>query len=189
MKSIAIYCGSSLGYDTKIQELAYELGKTLAQDGITVVYGAAKIGIMGQVAKGALENNGRVVGVIPEFLQIKEIVHTELHELYVTQTMAERKLKLIDLSEGFIALPGGFGTLEELFEVVTALQLGQIQKPVAVLNINGYYDNLFAMVDTMVTNGFLKQENADMIIVETTIESLLQKMKAFVPRSLPKWVK
>lgn len=188
MKSIAIYCGSSLGNDPKIVADATELGKKLAQENIKVIYGGAKIGIMGTVANTALENGGEVIGIIPEFLKRKEVVHANLTELHTTQTMVERKMKMIDLSEGFIALPGGFGTLEELFEVMTALQLAQITHPVAILNSNGYYDELIAMMKTMIEKQLLKEKNFDMLIVETDITKLLERMRNFVPQATPKWL-
>ncbi|MEM6719076.1 MAG: TIGR00730 family Rossman fold protein [Bacteroidota bacterium] len=189
MKSIAIYCGSSLGNDPKIVADAAELGKKLAQENITVIYGGSKIGIMGTVANAALEHGGEVIGVIPEFLKRKEIAHTDLTELHTTQTMVARKMKMIELAEGFIALPGGFGTMEELFEVITALQLAQIQHPVAILNSNGYYDELIAMMHTMMQKQLLKEKNFDMLIIEKDIPKLLERMKNFVPQATPKWLK
>ncbi|WP_298514801.1 TIGR00730 family Rossman fold protein [uncultured Kordia sp.] len=189
MKSIAIYCGSSLGNDPKIVSDAIELGKVLAKENITVVYGGAKIGIMGTVADATLDNGGEVIGVIPEFLKHKEIAHTNLTELHTTQTMVERKMKMIELSEGFIALPGGFGTMEELFEVMTALQLAQIPHPVAILNSNGYYDELIALMKTMMQKELLKEKNFDMLIIESDVSTLLERMKNFVPLATPKWLK
>ncbi|AXG70936.1 LOG family protein YvdD [Kordia sp. SMS9] len=189
MKSIAIYCGSSLGNDPKIVADAAELGKKLAEENITVIYGGARIGIMGTVANTALKHEGKVIGVIPEFLKRKEVVHTELTELHTTETMVERKMKMIDMAEGFIALPGGFGTLEELFEVITALQLAQMEHPVAILNSNGYYDQLIAMMQTMMQKELLKPKNFDMLIIETDIQILLERMRNFVPKTTPKWLK
>ena len=189
MKSIAIYCGSSLGNDPKIVEDAIELGKKLAEENIAVVYGGAKIGIMGTVADAALNNGGEVIGVIPEFLKRKEIAHTNLTELYTTETMVARKMKMIELSEGFIALPGGFGTMEELFEVITALQLAQIQHPVAILNSNGYYNELIALMKNMMQKQLLKEKNFDMLIIENDVTKLLERMRNFVPQATPKWLK
>lgn len=188
MKSIAIYCGSSLGNDPKFVEDAVELGKKLAEEHITVVYGGSKIGIMGAVANAVLENGGEVIGVIPTFLKRKEIVHTHLSQLHTTETMVARKMKMIELSEGFIALPGGFGTMEELFEVITALQLAQIAHPVAILNSNGYYDELIAMMQTMMQKQLLKEKNFNMLIIEKDISILLERMKNFVPQAIPKWL-
>ena len=143
---------------------------------------------MGTVANTALENGGEVIGVIPEFLKRKEVVHENLTELHTTQTMMERKMKMIALSEGFIALPGGFGTLEEIFEVITALQLAQIEHPVAILNSNGYYDELIAFMQTMIEKQLLKEKNFDMLIIETDITRLLERMRNFVPQVTPKWL-
>ncbi|WP_430413240.1 TIGR00730 family Rossman fold protein [Kordia sp.] len=188
MKSIAVYCGSSLGTDDKIVSDARKLGITMAQQQITLVYGGAQIGIMGTVANAVLEYGGKVIGVIPEFLKRREVAHLGITELHTTTTMVERKIKMIDLAEGFIALPGGFGTMEELFEVITALQLAQIAHPVAILNSNGYYDELIAMMHTMMKKGLLKEKNFDMLIIETDVSILLERMRNFVPKQIPKWI-
>ena len=189
LRSISVFCGSSEGNDTLIISQAIELGETLAKENITLVYGAAKIGIMGKVAEATLENHGKVIGVIPEFLKLKEVVHLGLHELITTDNMHQRKLKMHELSDGFIALPGGFGTFEELFEIITWAQLGLHQKPIGLLNINGFYKDLINMVETMAAKGFLKIENLDLLIVDDNIDSLLNKMKTFKPNSVPKWLK
>lgn len=189
LNSICVYCGSSTGIDPEIVDQARQLGETLAQKEITLVYGAAKIGIMGAVAQGALDQNGKVIGVIPEFLQIKEVVHTGLTELIVNKTMHERKMQLQELSDGFVTLPGGFGTMEELFEVLTWSQLALHQKPIGMLNINGFYDDLLAALKNMVDKGFLKQENFDILLVDTSVDGLLEKMNNFKPMAMPKWLK
>lgn len=189
LKSICVYCGSSEGSDKDIISQAKVLGKTLAKRDITVVYGAAKIGIMGTVAQAALDQGGNVIGVIPKFLMIKEVVHTGLTELIVNNTMHERKMKLQALSDGFITLPGGFGTMEELFEVLTWSQLALHQKPVGLLNVNGFYDDLLSALKNMVDKGFLKQENLEILLVDTTVDGLLAQMQAFVPQAMPKWLK
>jgi len=188
LNALCVYCGSSAGNDPKIISNAQELGKTLAQRNITVVYGAAKIGVMGAVAQAALDAHGKVIGVIPEFLKIKEVVHTGLTELIVNDTMHERKMKLQELSDGFITLPGGFGTMEELFEVLTWSQLALHQKPVGMLNVNGFYDDLLAALKNMVDKGFLKQENLDILLVDTSVDGLLAQMEAFTPQAMPKWL-
>lgn len=189
MKSIAVYCGSSPGNDPVITAQTYELGKALAMQNITMVYGGAKVGLMGTVTQGVLDHDGNVIGVIPEFLKRKEIVHEGIQQLYTTKTMAERRAKMIEMSEGFIALPGGFGTMEELFEVITALQLSQIKHPVAVLNSNGYYDHLIALLQTMQSKNLLKPENYELLIVEDNVSTLLKRMHEFVPKNTPKWMK
>jgi uncharacterized protein (TIGR00730 family) len=188
LTSVAVFCGSSEGNDTSIISQAMILGETMAKREITLVYGAAKIGIMGKVAKGALNYNGKVIGVIPEFLKKKEVVHLGLYKLITTKNMHERKLKIHELSDGFIALPGGFGTLEELFEIITWAQLGLHQKPIGLLNINGFYENLVKMLETMTVKGFLKMENLDLLIVDDSIDSLLDKMANFKPLQVPKWL-
>ncbi|WP_452600108.1 LOG family protein [Pontimicrobium sp. MEBiC01747] len=189
MKSIAVFCGASLGNDEQIVSTAYTLGETLAKQNITLVYGAAKIGIMGQVANGATDANGTTIGVIPEFLKTKEIVHNELSELIVTTNMHDRKVLMYEKSDGFMIIPGGFGTMDEFFEIATWGQLGLHTKPIGILNINGYYDALIAQCDTMVARGFLKQEHRDAIVIDITIEGLLEKMNNFKPLPAPKWLK
>ncbi len=189
LDSICVFCGSSEGNDTKVISEAFVLGEKLAQQGITLVYGAAKIGIMGQVAQGALGCKGKVIGVIPEFLKLKEVVHQGLSELITTENMHQRKMKMHELSNGFITLPGGFGTLEELFEIITWAQLGLHQKPIGLLNINGFYNDLLALLENMVRRGFLKMENYELLIVDDNIDQLLEKMRSFKPVQVPKWLK
>jgi len=189
LQAIAVFCGSSEGNDTKIISEAEVLGKTLANENITLVYGAAKIGIMGKIAQTSLDNRGKVIGVIPEFLKMKEVVHLGLTELVTTANMHERKLKMHELSDGFIALPGGFGTLEELFEIITWAQLGLHQKPIGLLNINGFYDDLINMLETMVAKGLLKMANFELLIVENDIDRLLDKMRGYKSQPVPKWLK
>jgi len=188
LTSISVFCGSSEGNDTIIISQALKLGETLAKQDITLVYGASKIGIMGKVAQGVLDHKGKAIGVIPEFLKKKELVHLGLHKLITTKNMHQRKLKMHDLSDGFIALPGGFGTLEELFEIITWSQLGLHQKPIGLLNTNGFYNDLIELLEKMVVKGFLKMENLELLIVDDNIESLLNKMKAFKPIQVPKWL-
>lgn len=188
MKSVSVFCGSSEGNDQTIIETAYELGQTLAENDITLVYGAAKIGIMGKVAKGALDREGKVIGVIPHFLETKEIVHDGLDELIVTDNMHDRKVIMYDRSDGFMIIPGGFGTMDEFFEITTWGQLGLHTKPIGILNINGYYDALIQQCNKMVERGFLKQENLDAVVVDTTIEGLLAKIHNYVPLPAPKWL-
>ncbi|WP_109298967.1 TIGR00730 family Rossman fold protein [Aquimarina sp. AU474] len=189
LNSICVFCGSSEGNDTHIISQAFLLGEKLAQQEITLVYGAAKIGIMGQVAKGVLEHKGKVIGVIPEFLKLKEVIHQGLSELITTHNMHERKMKMHQLSDGFITLPGGFGTLEELFEIITWSQLGLHQKPIGLLNIGGFYDDLLGLLENMVRRGFLKMENYELLLVDKDMDKLLEKMRAFKPVQVPKWLK
>ena len=188
LTSVAVFCGSSEGNDTIIISQAIKLGETLAKQNITLIYGASKIGVMGKVAQGVLEHKGKAIGVIPEFLKKKELVHLGLHKLITTKNMHQRKLKMHDLSDGFIALPGGFGTLEELFEIITWAQLGLHQKPIGLLNTNGFYNDLIELLEKMTVKGFLKMENLELLIVDDNIESLLNKMKVFKPMQVPKWL-
>ena len=146
LNRIAVFCGSSSGNDMAITVAAETLGSYMVDQQIELVYGAAKIGVMGELAKIVLDNGGKVIGVIPEFLKRKEVVHLGLTQLITTENMHQRKLEMSELSDGFIALPGGFGTLEELFEIITWAQLGLHQKPVGLLNINGFYDPLLALL-------------------------------------------
>jgi len=189
MKSIVVFCGSSEGNDPEVLKAASELGGVFAERNITLVYGAAKIGVMGKIAQAALDGGGNVIGVIPDFLKIKEVFHSGLSELIVTENMHERKLKMHDLSDGIIMLPGGFGTLEEFFEMITWAQLGLHQKPIGVLNTNGFYNDLLKMLQKMVGQGFLKIENYDMILVDEDVTGLLKQMEYYKPLPLPKWIK
>lgn len=188
MKNITVFCASSFGTDAAFEQEAFQLGATLAKNNIGLVYGGAQVGLMGAVANGALSKGGTVTGVLPQFLQTKEIAHAGLTELILTETMHERKTKMNDLSDGVIALPGGFGTLEELFEILTWAQLGLHKKPVALLNVNGFYDELIAFIDTMVSKGLLKAVNRDMLLVDTNADALLDKMRKYKAPEVGKWM-
>lgn len=188
LKTICVFSGSSEGNDTYIIDKAEQLGKTFAINNITLVYGAAKIGIMSIIAKAVLSEKGKVIGIIPEFLKKKELVHLGLSKLITTQNMHERKLKMQELSDGFIALPGGLGTLEELFEIFTWLQLGLHSKPIGLLNVNRFYDNLLKLLENMVRKGFLSLENYELLLVDDNINTLLQKMQNFKDPKKPKWL-
>lgn len=188
MKGISIFCGSSLGEDKKIIASAYHLGTYLAQKKVTLVYGGGKVGLMGQVAQGALDTGGQIIGVIPNFLKQKEVHHTGLSELILVETMHERKLKMHELSDGVIMLPGGFGTFEEFFEMLTWAQLGLHQNPIGILNVNGFYDPLIQMFENMVTHRFLKDDHKNMVLVDNNIERLLEKMNNYAGHGIPKWM-
>jgi len=188
MKSIVVFCGASMSNDSIINKQAYDFGKLLAGQKVELIYGGAKIGVMGEVASGVLENKGKAIGVIPDFLTSKEVVHTDLSELIITDTMHERKLKMHELSDGIVALPGGFGTLEELFEMLTWAQLGLHKKPIGILNINGFYDDLLHFIENMIAKGLLKPDQKQLLIVADTAEELLEKMQAFQPLPVPKWM-
>ncbi|TJZ62360.1 TIGR00730 family Rossman fold protein [Sphingobacterium olei] len=188
MNSISIFCASSPGFDESWMEAARHVGEYLASKKITLVYGGGRVGLMGAVADGALAKHGKVIGVIPKFLNSKEIAHSGVTDLICVDTMHERKTIMDDMSEGIIALPGGFGTLEELFEMITWAQLGLHQKPVGILNTNGIYDHLIAFINHLVQVGFLKKENQEMLLVDKTIEGLILKMESYEAPNVPKWL-
>ncbi|HLW33407.1 MAG TPA: TIGR00730 family Rossman fold protein [Aequorivita sp.] len=188
LNTICVFCGSSDGNDPAITEAAKTLGEIFAQEDITLVYGAAKIGVMGTLAKSVLDNNGQVIGIIPEFLKMKEVVHLGLTELITTQNMHQRKMKMQEESDAFIALPGGMGTLEELFEIVTWLQLGLHKKPIGILNVNGFYDDLITLLENMVRKALLSQENFNLLLVDSDPKKLLVKMTNFERPDLTKWL-
>lgn len=188
MKSIAVFCGASISSDPVINKQAYNFGQVLAEQNLQLIYGGAKIGVMGEVASAMLNNGGKAIGVIPDFLTSKEVVHTYLSELIITETMHERKLKMHELSDAIVALPGGFGTLEELFEMLTWAQLGLHKKPIGILNINGFYDDLLHFIETMIDKGLLKPDQKQLLLVADTTEELLEKMRVFKPLPVPKWM-
>lgn len=181
MRSIAVFCGSNEGYDESYREIAYQLGAYLAEKNIQIVYGAARIGLMGAVAAGALDNGGKVIGVIPHFLKTEEVAHDGLTELILVDTMHQRKIKMHELSDGVIVLPGGWGTMDEMFEMLTWGQLGLHEKPVALLNVNGFYDGLQVLTSVMVREGFLSECVMQMLLTSYTIEDLLPQMEAYIP--------
>jgi len=189
MKRIAVYCGSSSGVNGVYREEAANLGRVLAQQNTEVVFGGGKVGLMGHLADAVMEAGGRVTGIIPGFLHVKEVAHEGLTEMITVETMHERKALIYKISDAFIALPGGFGTLDELFEMLTWAQLGLHQKPVGILNVNGYFNAILDGVDNMLNEGFLKLENRNMIQVSGQAEELLQKMKQYRAPALPKWIK
>ena len=188
MKSIVVFCGSGQGNNECYSRAAKETGQLLAGKGIRVIYGGAKVGLMGAVADATLAAGGDVTGVIPQFLKTKEVVHEGLTELITVATMHERKLKMHELSDGIIALPGGWGTMEELFEMLTWGQLGLHVKPVGLLNVNGYYNSLSALCDTMVREGFLHADVRHMLLLSDTVDDLLQKMHQYKPLPAPQWL-
>lgn len=187
--SLSIFCGSSSGNDESFQRLAFDMGSYLAQNNISIVYGGAKIGIMGAVADGAIAAGGQITGVIPDFLMDKEIAHKNLSELIIVNSMHERKMIMFEKSDGAIILPGGFGTLDEMFELLTWGQLGLHNKPVGVLNINGYYDLLFSFIENMVSNNILKKDNRDMLLISHEISELIEKMKHYKATTKTKWIR
>jgi hypothetical protein len=176
MKRIAVFCGSSIGFNTIYAQEAKKLGYYLAENNIGLVYGGGKIGLMGTIADAVLEKKGEVIGVIPNLLRHEEVAHTHITQMLVTRKMSKRKVKMSKLVAGYVAMPGGFGTLDEIFEALTLGQLGIEYKPVGILNINNYFDHTLKQLDVMVKEGFLKQINKDMLIVSTSSEDLIKKM-------------
>jgi len=189
MKSVCIYCGSNFNGDPVLRAAIESLAQTLTEQNITMVYGGGSVGVMGLIADDVLKRKGSVTGVIPQFLMDKEVGHKGLTQLIVTENMHERKKQMADLSDGFIILPGGFGTLEEFFEVLTWLQLGLHGKPIGVLNVSGFYDPLFAQMEVMVQHRFLKPANRDLVFNESDPAVLVQKMKAFNSKPDEVWFK
>lgn len=181
MKRVAVYCGSASPADPVYIEAARHAGRTLAERGIGVVYGGGKLGLMGAVADSALEAGGEVIGVIPELLVNAEVAHRGLTELHVVGTMHERKARFTDIADGFINLPGGTGTMDELWEALSWAQLGYHTDPVGLLNIAGYYDKLVDFWEHMGRVGFVRPQHQNMLIVDTTLEGLLDKMIAAKP--------
>lgn len=177
-KRICVFCGSSDGHDPDFAKTATAIGRRIAQRGSGVVYGGAKVGLMGRVADAALAEGAEVLGVIPEKLMIKEVAHDDLTDLVVVHSMHERKAKMGDLSDAFVALPGGWGTMEELFEVLTWSQLRYHTKPIGLLNLNGYYDHLLAFADHAVTQGLLHADNRALLVSDADPEALLDKLEA-----------
>jgi uncharacterized protein (TIGR00730 family) len=189
MKAISIFCGSSIGNSSIYEQAVNALGKTLALHNITVVYGGARIGLMGVLADSALQHNGSVIGVLPNFLSNKEIAHTGLTELIMVNDMHERKNTMFTLCDGIITLPGGFGTLEEFFEMLTWGQLGLHSKPIGILNIDNFYGGLLTCLDHMVHEGFLKPINRNMILIHDNINNLLQAMQQYETPPVDEWIK
>ncbi len=181
MKRLAVYCGSASPADSRYTELARTVGRTLAERGIGVVYGGGRLGLMGAVASGALEAGGEVIGVIPEALVSGEVANRDCTELHVVANMHQRKQAFTDLADGFLTLPGGVGTMDELWEAVSWAQLGYHAKPVGLLNAFGFYDQLLAYNHHMVDAGFIRPVHAGILIAEPDLELLLARMEAYVP--------
>ncbi|GEL77566.1 TIGR00730 family Rossman fold protein [Tenuibacillus multivorans] len=176
MKRIAVFCGSRDGYEPNYIEQAKKLGNIIAEEGIELVYGGAVVGLMGAVAEGALENDGKVIGIIPEKLKSIEVMNNQITQLHVVNNMHERKAMMAELSNAFIALPGGAGTMEEWFEAFTWAQIGYHNKPCALLNTNGYYTPLLELFDHMIEHGFADPHYKDFIIMEHDPQTLIEKI-------------
>lgn len=185
-KNIAVFCGSSRGNDPIYMEQAAQLGKALAQQGRTLVYGGAQVGCMGTLADHALEGKGKVIGVIPESLKAVEIAHSSLDTLHVVDTMHQRKAKMAELADAFIALPGGAGTLEEFFEIFTWSQLDLHDKPFGILNVNGFFNPLMQMLDHTIEHGFMNQKYKEQIICSESL-TILDEIDAYEKVTINKW--
>ena len=187
MKSICVYCGANPGTLPIYRESAMRLGQLLAKARVQIVYGGGNVGLMGISADAALAEGGHVLGVIPESLEKLEVAHRGLTELRIVRSMHERKLMMAEHSQAFIALPGGIGTAEEIFEVFTWSQLGIHLKPCGILNVGGFYDGFIQQIQRMVTDGFLRAEQAEQLIIDDDIERLLKRLMTLQPRVLQKW--
>jgi len=187
MKRICVNCGSSLGYSNCYMAMARELGQVILENQYELVYGGADVGLMGEVAGTVLKGGGVVRGIIPESFAHK-VSHQGLTELHVVGSMHERKQMMYDLSDAFVALPGGFGTLEEMSEILTWAQLGLHSKPCGLINVNGYFDLLLSFLDSAVTNGFIKQIHRDMLLVSDSTKGLLSGMESYESPTAEKWV-
>lgn len=187
-KKIVVFCASSPGHGNTFIQAAEELGKAFVEHNIELVYGGGKVGLMGVIADSVMNNGGIVTGVIPQFLNSKEIGHSGVTQLIQVDTMHERKAKMNELCDAVIAMPGGFGTMEELFEMITWAQLGLHQKPIGLLNVDGFYDHLILFVQKMVDAGLLKVENQNMLLSSDNIEDLLGKMENYKAPEVPKWL-
>lgn len=179
MQSIVVYCGANSGRKPIYAETAFELGRELAKRKITLIYGGGNMGLMGRVADGAMENGGNATGIIPHFLAKLEVAQKTLTELHFVETMHERKAKMVSMSDGVIAIPGGFGTMDELFEILTWSQLKIFNGPVGLLNINGFYELLIGHLDKMVEEGFLTRANRGLLLIADNVSTLLDKMAGF----------
>lgn len=188
MQKIAVFCGASLGFNELYQNEAKALGEYFAEKEITMVYGGGKIGMMGAIADAMLKKNGKVIGVIPHLLRHEEVEHADISEMHVSKTMSERKVTISKMVDGYIALAGGYGTLDEIFEALTLGQLAIENKPVGILNTNGFFDALLTQLDVMVKEGFLRVENRNMLIVSKSIPDLMEKMQNYQAPKVSKLV-
>jgi uncharacterized protein (TIGR00730 family) len=184
IRSVCVFCGSNAGKEPVYARAADALGRTLARRGIGLVYGGGRVGLMGVIADAALAGGGQVIGVIPKALKAQEVAHDGLTALHVVPDMHTRKAKMAELADGFIAMPGGYGTLEELFEVVTWAQLGLHSRPIALLNAAGYFDGLLGCIDSAVGEGFIRPEHRRLLLVGTEPDALLDAMARYEPPQL-----
>ena len=188
MKSICVFCGANVGARPAYADAAQQFGSLLAERGLELVYGGGRVGLMGTLADAALAGGARVTGVIPEALATKELAHSELYELRVVASMHERKATMAELSDAFVALPGGFGTMEEFFEVLTWAQLGFHHKPLALLSVEGFYDPLLRFFDHLVAEGFVQQRFRDLVLVEPTAQAMLDRLAVYQAPRVRRWL-
>ena len=188
MHRLCVFCGSSVGADPAFLAAAETVGRALARDGIELIYGGGNVGLMGVLADAALKAGGRVTGVIPQFLLAKELGHRGVTDLRIVATMHERKALMADLSDGFLALPGGFGTLDEFCEILTWAQLGLHAKPCGLLNVAGFYDPFLAQIDRAVHDRLVRPEHRNLILSDDAVDSLLSRMRHQKPIETPKWL-
>jgi uncharacterized protein (TIGR00730 family) len=188
MNRICVFCGSNHGGRPEYAEAARKLGRSLAERQIALVYGGANVGIMGAIAETMLDSGANVIGVMPRLLVEKEVAHSGLSDLHIVETMHERKHLMAELSDAFIALPGGLGTLEEFFEAVTWAQLGMHKKPCGLLNVCGYFDNLIRFLTTAVSECFLREEHREMILIHESPEELIRQFETYEPPNVKKWM-
>ena len=188
MKKICIFCGSSMGFDPIYKEKAKELGQAMAERGCELLYGGGSVGLMKIIADVMLENHCKVIGTITQHLMDMEVGYDDIDELIVVESMAERKKILEDMADAFIAMPGGIGTMDEFFETYVLSQLRVFDKPVALFNVNGYYDDIIRFIDKAAKEGFVRKEHAENLIVSDDPKDLLEKMERFQPTDVKKWV-
>jgi uncharacterized protein (TIGR00730 family) len=188
MNRVCVFCGSTAGEDSRYLETADRFGQILAREGIELVYGGSRVGMMGRIAAATLQAGGRVTGVIPGAIMNRELAHQELTELRVVRSMHERKSEMAELSDAFVALPGGLGTLEAFFELLTWAQLGLHRKPCAILDVGGYFDPLVRFLDHMTREGFMSQPHRDMVLVEEDPEALVRRLREYRAPSTPRWI-
>ncbi|MFN7326564.1 MAG: TIGR00730 family Rossman fold protein [Chitinophagales bacterium] len=187
MKSIAVYCGANKGNDPKFEAAARALGKLLAERNIRVVYGGGSVGLMGIIADAVLEHGGAIKGVITHQLNNLELGHEGVYDMHVVETMSERRTLLLQDTDGVITMPGGYGSMDELFEALTLAQLHQYKSPIGLLNVDGYYDPLIGMLDQMVRYGFLREQNRGLCLIDPSPEGLLEQMEKYQYQAIEKW--
>ena len=188
INSVLVFCGSKEGTNPAYKEQAFLFGQYLAEQEIKVIYGGAMIGVMGAVADGALSKGGHVIGIIPKFLSRKEIIHEGLTEVHKVNSMHERKLMMSEMCDAIVALPGGFGTMDELFEILTWAQLGLHQKPIGILNTEGFFDGLLAFIDSMSVQGFVAPVHQHMLQTEVDYKKLMHLLNHYNPPPFPQWL-